>query len=178
VKIVQLLMEWIAPRPQRLAPPAPRAPRAKRAGRSRSASSRPSAGPKKDLYAHLTREMCLAHNVRVRAWRTSMSGVAWCTQCRDGTSQRWIESPRPKSPMSCAVFLHEIGHHAIGIGAYKPRCLEEYHAWMFALAHLEKWGIEITPRVRTRVQRSLTYAVAKAKRRGIRELPKELRAYA
>ena len=118
--------------------------------------------------------MCAKYNIRVRRWRTSMSGIAWEVRYRDGTTKRLIESPRPKSPMSAAIFLHEVGHHAIGLHVYKPRCLEEYHAWMYSLAAMEEWGVEITDRVKTRVQKSLKYAVGKAKRRGIREIPAEL----
>jgi hypothetical protein len=79
--------------------------------------------------------------------------------------------------MSVAIFLHEVGHHAIGFNVYKPRCLEEYHAWQFSLREMERCGLNVTDAVHRRVQRSLQYAVAKAKRRGIREVPQELHAY-
>jgi hypothetical protein len=132
---------------------------------------------KQDLYDRMMREMLTTHGIRVRKWRTSMSGVAWCVQYRDGRVQRLIEAPKPKSPMSAAIFLHEVGHHVLGIGAYKPRCLEEHHAWMYALEQMRVWNIEITDRVRTRVQRSMKYAVGKAKRRGIQKIPHELLGY-
>src|SRR5262249_14036228 len=74
-----------------------------------------------DRYADLPRDMLAPHDTRVRRWRTSMSGVAWTIEYRDGTVKRLIEAPRPKSPMSAAIFLHEIGHHAIGLDVYKPR---------------------------------------------------------
>jgi hypothetical protein len=121
--------------------------------------------------------MLARHNVRVRKWRTSMSGVAWYVTYRDGTRVNLIESPRPKGPLSMAVFLHEIGHHAIGFNTYKPRCLEEYHAWRFALEQMEAHGLNITEGVRRRVRRSLHYAVAKAARRGIKSIPPELHPY-
>jgi hypothetical protein len=121
--------------------------------------------------------MCERYQVRVRKWRTSMSGIAWYVEYRDGRIQRLIESPKPKSPMSAAIFLHEIGHHHIGLGIHKPRCLEEYMAWMYSLEQMKAWQIDITPRVERRVQRSLRYAVRKAQRRGIRSLPPELLAY-
>lgn len=125
----------------------------------------------------MTREMLARYDIRVRKWRSSMSGVAWYVTYRDGRVQRLIESPKPRSPMSAAIFLHEVGHHAIGFHVYKPRCLEEYHAWQYALTQMEAWGVEITPRVRTRYERSMKYAVAKASRRGIRQLPAELHAF-
>ncbi len=76
--------------------------------------------------------------------------------------------------MSAAVFLHEIGHHAIGFNTYKPRCLEEYHAWAWSLAARQEHGLNITDAVRHRMHLSLWYAVQKAQRRGIKAVPPEL----
>jgi hypothetical protein len=130
-----------------------------------------------DRYDEVTKRMLGEHGVRVRRWRKSMSGMAWEVHYEDGRITRLIEAPRPKGPMSVAVFLHEIGHHAIGFNRYKPRCLEEYHAWAWSLAAMEREGLNITDAVRHRVHESLWYAVAKARRRGLRELPAELLAY-
>lgn len=135
------------------------------------------AGAMAERYEQVTREMLERYNVRVRRWRSSMSGVAWEVVYRDGTRAKLIESPQPRGPMSAAVFLHEIGHHAIGLGVYRPRCLEEYHAWAFSLRAMEEHGLNVTESVRRRMHQSLHYAVAKARRRGIRELPEELRAF-
>ncbi|GAB5495400.1 MAG: hypothetical protein Phyf2KO_04800 [Phycisphaerales bacterium] len=121
--------------------------------------------------------MLKEHRVRVRKWRSSTSGVAWQLTYEDGHVSRLIESPRPRGPMSAAVFLHEIGHHAIGFETYKPRCLEEFHAWMFALAQMERWEIQVTEAVQNRVHDALHYAVSKAVRRGLKELPPELSPY-
>ena len=55
--------------------------------------------------------MLQKYEIRVRKWRSSMSGIAWYVTYRSGKIQRLIEAPRPKGPMSAAVFLHEIGHH-------------------------------------------------------------------
>lgn len=128
-------------------------------------------------YEAVTRLMLKTYGIRVRKWRTSMSGVAWCITYRDGTVKRLIESPRPRGPMSAAVFLHEIGHHAIGFNVYKPRCLEEYHAWRWSLTAMEANGLNITDQVRYRMHASLWYAVAKATRRGIKSLPPELEPF-
>jgi hypothetical protein len=129
-------------------------------------------------YRDLTRLMLTTHDVRVRKWRGSMTGVAWEVHYRDGTMSRLIEAPQPRGPMSCAIFLHEIGHHAIGFNRYRPRCLEEYHAWAWALAAMEQHKMNITPSVRRRMHESLYYAVQKARRRGLKSLPHELLAYA
>jgi len=118
--------------------------------------------------------MLARYGVRVRKWRKSMSGVAWELTYHDGRVVRLIEAPKPKSPMSMAIFLHEIGHHAIGFNVYKPRCLEEYHAWAFAVRTMEERGLEVTERVRRRMSSSLKYAGEKAVRRGIKALPDEI----
>lgn len=141
------------------------------------AAGRPKREKAADKYDRVIAEMVVRYGVKVRRWRNSMSGVAYEIEYRDGTRKRLIESPRPRSPLSMAIFLHEIGHHAIGLGKYKPRCLEEYHAWMFSLRAMEENGLEISDKVRTRVQRSLEYAVSKAARRGIKNLPPELHEY-
>ena len=128
-------------------------------------------------YDRVTQAMLARYSIRVRKWRTSMSGIAWYVEYRDGSIQRLIEAPRPKTPLSASIFLHEIGHHAIGFGVYKPRCLEEYHAWMYSLQQMEAWNIEVTEKVKTRVHRSLRYAARKAMRRGIKKMPVELMGY-
>jgi hypothetical protein len=162
---VLTLWDLLAPerpaKPRRVQTPAPTRP----AGRRDGATAR---------YATMEREMLRRYGVRVRKWRSGTTGVAWQILYRDGTTSRLIESPRPRGPVSAAVFLHEIGHHAIGFNRYRPRCLEEYHAWRFSLDEMERWGIHITDRVRTRVCESLQYAIDKAKRRGLRDVPAEV----
>lgn len=133
--------------------------------------------PMRDKYDEITKRMLHEHAVRVRKWRTSMSGVAWQVTYADGTVSNLIEAPRPRGPMSAAVFLHEIGHHAIGLGAYTPRCLEEYHAWRFSLDTMRREGLNVTPSVEKRMKESLEYAVYKALRRGLKRLPTDLEPY-
>lgn len=156
-----------AARPQAIAQP-PRSPKPKRAPSQQSDASMQA------KYDAVVQLMLKTYGIRVRKWRSSMSGVAWYVTYRDGSVQRLIESPKPKGPMSAAVFLHEIGHHAIGFDVYKPRCLEEYHAWRWSLEQMDAHGLNITDAVRLRMHRSLWYAVEKAKRRGIKAIPSEL----
>lgn len=171
MRITQLSLFDLLGATRRLVMPRQASPAPSRASVSRRE------GPMARRYAHMTRDLLAIHHVRVRKWRTSMSGVAWMVEYRDGTRSSLIEAPRPKGPMSAAVFCHEIGHHAIGLGTYAPRCLEEYHAWMWALEAMRKYDIPITQRVRERVHDSLHYAVEKAGRRGLKRLPEELEAY-
>jgi hypothetical protein len=115
--------------------------------------------------------------IKVRRWRTSMSGCAWTVRYTNGHIGNYIEAPRPRTPISLVIFLHEIGHHAIGFNAYKKRCEEEFHAWQWALKEMRRCGVEPDNRVRRRVRLSLQYAVGKAQRRGIRTLPHYLLPY-
>ncbi len=137
------------------------------------------AGGKRALYDAMVSELLDKYDIRVRAWRTSMSGIA---VLRKDPAGRWlvreIEAPYPKGPMSAAVFLHEVGHHALGVGSLKPRCLEEWAAWDWALREMRRRGVTVTERVEHRVHDALYYAVRKAARRGLRELPPELAPFA
>ena len=141
------------------------------------APPRPRRG-KQDRYDALVEEMKRTHNFRVRKWRKSSSGVAWLIRYRSGKIVRLIEAPYPRGPMSCAIFMHEVGHHAIGLGVYKPRCLEEYHVWVWALREMRERGFNVTPAVEKRMRDSMKHAVGKARRRGLRDLPAALRQYA
>lgn len=128
-------------------------------------------------YDAIVAETKSVYGFRIRRWRKSMSGCAWQITYRDGRMIRLVEAPYPKGPLSAAIYLHEVGHHAIGLGKVTPRCLEEYQAWMWSLGAMEHYGITVTDRVHQRVGRSLRYAVAKARRRGLRNLPPELEMF-
>ena len=129
-------------------------------------------------YDALVVQMKGTYGFRIRKWRNSMSGCAWELKDKNGTISRMLESPYPKGPMSCAIFLHEVGHHAIGFHVYKPRCLEEFHAWEWALSAMKANGIRITSNVLKRRDNALEYALAKALRRGLKVIPKELLPFA
>jgi hypothetical protein len=130
-----------------------------------------------DKYDAIVIEMKQAYGVRIRKWRSNSTGCAWEIRYANGTTNRLLESPYPRGPMSCAIFLHEIGHHAIGFGTYRPRCLEEFYAWKWALDTMRSRGLNVTPPVEKRMADSLRYAVAKARRRGLAQLPQELEPY-
>jgi hypothetical protein len=112
--------------------------------------------------------------LRVRRWRRTMSGCAWRVYYHDGRITNFIESPYPKTPISLAIFLHEVGHHAIGFKTYRQRCEEEYHAWRWAINQMHELGIEPDAKVQKRFRLSMQYAVGKAVRRGIKQIPQTL----
>jgi hypothetical protein len=128
-------------------------------------------------YSAIVADARLRHGIRVRRWRRAMTGCAWRVTYTDGTAINWVEAPLPKTPISLAVFLHEVGHHAIGFDRYQRRCEEEYHAWAWALAEMRRVGVEPDAKVLRRVELSMRYAVDKALRRGMTQFPDALHAY-
>ena len=140
-------------------------------------AAKPTASRRKRQYDLLVKELSARYGINIKRWRRSTSGVAWTMRSRNGTITRWVEAPYPTGPVSCAVFLHEVGHHAIGLGVHKPRCLEEHLAWQWALRTMQERDLNITAGVTRRVERSMKYAVSKAVRRGLKRLPVELQQY-
>ena len=106
-----------------------------------------------------------------------MSGCAWRVYHADGRTVNWVETPIPRTPISLAIFLHEVGHHAIGFDRYKRRCEEEYHVWLWAIDQMGELGIPVDERVQRRFELSMQYAVSKAMRRGIKNLPEPLEQF-
>lgn len=128
-------------------------------------------------FDNIVERMKQRYEIRVRKWRRSMSGCAWRVYYHDGRAVNWIECPHPKTPISLAIFLHEVGHHAIGFQTYRKRCEEEYHVWVWALEQMRQVGIEPDQRVWRRYELSMRYAVGKAMRRGIKHLPQQLHQF-
>jgi len=169
----------------RPAPPAPPAPPKSSASPRRPVTPPVPRSPRAPLppggrgsrYDALVAGMLDRYDIRVRRWRTSMSGVAVLVRHSNGSHELLLEAPYPRGPMSAAVFLHEVAHHAIGVGTIRPRCLEEWAAWQYALALMRESGVSVTPPVEKRIHRSLELAVRRAVRRGMRRLPEQLRPY-
>ncbi len=127
-----------------------------------------------DVIVEQTRQR---HDIRVRKWRTNMTGCAWRVYHADGRVVNWIECPVPRTPISLAIFLHEVGHHVIGFHRYRKRCEEEYHVWQWALGEMHRLGIAPDGKVHRRFELSMQYAVGKAVRRGLRKLPEPLHQF-
>ena len=123
-------------------------------------------------------KMKTRYAVRVKRWRKQMSGCAWSVKHANGRSVNWIEAPHPRTPISLAIFLHEVGHHAIGFKKYKKRCEEEYHVWVWAIEQMRKFGVTPDEKVTKRFELSMQYAVGKAVRRGLKDLPESLMRFA
>lgn len=125
-------------------------------------------------YAPVIALMKTRHDIRIKRWRRNMSGCAWRVYHADGRVINWIEAPVPRTPISLAIFLHEVGHHVIGFDRYKRRCEEEYHVWVWALDQMRELDIKLDERVLRRFTLSMEYAVSKAVRRGLKILPPPL----
>jgi hypothetical protein len=139
-----------------------------------SADSTPAMSDRRTDFGAIVEGMKSRYGVRVKRWRKQMSGCAWSVRYCDGRCVNWIEAPLPKTPISLAIFLHEIGHHAIGFSRYKKRCEEEYHVWVWAIEQMRQLGVEPDEKVARRFELSMQYAVGKAMRRGIKDLPATL----
>ena len=131
-------------------------------------------GRQQARYDALVSDMKQQWGIRIHRWRDRTSGCAWELRDRAGVVTRMIESPYPRGPVSCAVFLHEVGHHAIGFGVHRLRCMEEHLAWEWAIRQMEARGFNVTGRVRARREQAMRYALAKAVRRGLKRVPEEL----
>lgn len=117
------------------------------------------------------------HGVRIVRWRKHTTGCAWQVTYDDGSMAKLIESPYPRGPVSAAVFLHEVAHHAMGFFTYRPRCYEEYMAWQWAFERMRERRIPVNEQVRKRFDEAMADAVEKAGRRGIKNIPEPLRRY-
>jgi hypothetical protein len=125
-------------------------------------------------FSHIVKEMKDRYRLRVRRWRRQMSGCAWSVFYHDGRRVNWIESPYPKTPISLAIFLHEVGHHAVGFRKYKLRCEEEYHVWQWAFRQMRRLGVTPDDKVSRRFGRSIQYVVRMALRQGMEQVPESL----
>ena len=137
---------------------------------------RPSLRDRQQRYEAMVEELKDQYKIHVRRWRKAMSGVAYELRFRDGRIKRLITAPKPRSPVSAAIFLHEVGHHAIGFKRYQPRCLEEYYVWQWALREMLARGIPVTPRVLRHYRRSMFHYARRANQPG-HHLPREVEPF-
>jgi hypothetical protein len=130
-----------------------------------------------DLYAAAVDKLTERYAIRVRRWREDASGCAWRTLLSDGSHANWIEAPYPTSPLTLAVFLHEIGHHAVGLDRFELRCEAEYEAWQWSLQQMRQLNVRPDRDVYERYELGVRYAVFEEMSRGARNLPESLTAF-
>jgi len=124
----------------------------------------------------LVADLKARYKISIRKWRKHMSGVAYELKYRDGRIKRLITAPRPRSPVSASIFLHEVGHHAVGFHRYSPRCLEEYYVWQWALREMTARGISVDAAVLRHYRRSMHHYVRLAMKQG-EHVPHELHQF-
>ncbi len=143
----------------------------------RSLVRRPMPRNHRAFYDELVATMKDRYQISIRKWRSSMRGVAYELHYSNGQVKRMISSPKPRSPVSACIFMHEVGHHAIGFRKFRPRCLEEYHVWQWAFTEMRRWNIAVDHRVERHYRRSMYHYVHLAKKRGIKSLPEVLQQF-
>lgn len=129
-------------------------------------------------FSKVVDEIVQKYDVRVLKWRKNMSGCAWLKFHSNGHATRWIESPRPRTPLSLAIFLHEVGHHVIGFKTFGTGCMDEFCAWQWAQDEMRKIGIENDPDVEWRYEASMRHVVRMAVRRKKEVVPEFLMGFA
>jgi len=139
---------------------------------------RRSTAERRHFYDALVLRMKNEFGIAIRKWRRSMNGVAYELHYNNGEVKRMVAAPRPRSPVSACIFLHEVGHHAIGFKKFRPRCLEEYHVWQWAFEQMRKNGVPIDEHVKRHYRRSMRHYVRLAKKRGLKSLPAQLEEFA
>src|SRR5271170_3157943 len=115
------------------------------------------------FYDALVLRMKNEFGIAIRKWRRSMNGVAYELHYSNGEVKRMVAAPRPRSPVSACIFLHEVGHHAIGFKKFRPRCLEEYHVWQWAFEQMRNNDVPIDEHVKRHYRRSMQHYVRLAK---------------
>lgn len=135
------------------------------------ARKRQKAHSRQALYAVMVRELNQKYRISVRKWRHQMSGAAYELHYSHGGIKRIILAPKPRGCVSAAIYLHEVGHHAIGFGRYKLRCLEEYYVWQWAFREMRHREISIDHRVLRHYKQSMCHYVRQARREGIKDFP-------
>lgn len=129
-------------------------------------------------YRDMVSDLKTRYKIRVRKWQTRMAGAAYELTYADGRIKRLIAAPHPRGPVSAAIFLHEVGHHAIGFRRYSQRCLEEYYVWQWAFREMSARGIPVDPRVMRHYRRSMYHYIQRERARGVHHFPPELHTFA
>ena len=137
----------------------------------------PRAALQRQAYAAMVCELKIQYKISIRKWRARMSGVAYELMYSDGRIKRLITAPRPRGPVSAAIFLHEVGHHAVGFRRYAPRCLEEYYVWQWAFREMAARNIPVDHRVLKHYRRSMYHYVRLARREDPHRLPAEVAGF-
>jgi hypothetical protein len=112
-------------------------------------------------YTEIAEALLKEHNITVRAYRKSLTGVAYI-------KEREIVVPHPVGKISLLIFVHEVGH--IVNGEIKPRYVEEYLAEKFAIDYFHKIGLRVPRSYVARAKRYVSFKVRQAKARNLKHI--------
>lgn len=129
------------------------------------------------IYRDMEKDLKSRYKIRVRKWNSRMSGAAYELAYPDGRIKRLIAAPRPRGPVSAAIFLHEVGHHAIGFKRYSQRVQEEYYVWQWTFREMAARGIPLDARVQRHYRRSMFHYIQRERARGNHHFPPEFHPF-
>ena len=106
----------------------------------------------------------LPHGYRVE-FRKALSGMHY-------GHRQMIQAPRPTTPKSLYIFLHECAHAYLhtGSGANGKRHVKEMEAELWAHAKMAEHGIPVPPEVTERAKQYVAYKIMQAERRGAKHI--------
>lgn len=105
-------------------------------------------------------------------YRKSISGCAWY-------GKKLMEVPRPVTPASLEVHLHESAHfHLEHYKRNKPTHLKECEAEEWALARMRDEGVRVPRKVLQRAKRYVARKIVQAQRRGAKHIDRRAMRFA
>lgn len=85
--------------------------------------------------------------------------------------------PLPRGRRSLFDFLHEVGHIVHPLGAKGLRAQVEHYATTWAIAEMRKLGIPVSRKQMVEYREYIETALARAKRRGLKTIPSDVKKY-
>jgi hypothetical protein len=94
--------------------------------------------------------------------------------------RRLIKTPRPRTPKSLYIFLHECAHAHLHTGSGKngKRHVQEMEAELWAHEMMARHGIPVPPEMTERAKRYVARKIVQAERRGARHIDPRAVAFA
>lgn len=113
------------------------------------------------LFEAAAQQLLKESGCTVRRYRErTLTGVAYTSDDDWG-----IEVPRPTTARRFATFAHEVGHQMLHRHNSKPRWLEEWEAWDYALKQFARFDLPGVEDALKDAAKCLRYAARKAERR-------------
>ena len=85
--------------------------------------------------------------------------------------------PEPKSAISLATYLHELGHHTLLSRNQKKSCLREFYAEQYSLDNLKRFGVKKNRKMVRHSNWYMSYSLGQALNRKMKDIPTEMMKY-